>query len=60
MYAILSYKEAPTMTMRYSNPENQLKSTPNIIIDCFYNLVMNKDFKKLTVSEICEEAGISR
>ena len=36
------------------------KSTIDVIIDCFYGLVMKKDFKKLTVSEICEEANISR
>lgn len=46
--------------MSYSNPENKIKSSTHIIIDCFYRLVMNKDFKKLTVSEICQEAGISR
>lgn len=46
--------------MSYSKPKNKSKSTSELIIDCFYNLVMNKDFKKLTVSEICEAAGISR
>lgn len=30
------------------------------IINCFQQLVIEKDFKKLTVSEICEEANISR
>jgi AcrR family transcriptional regulator len=46
--------------MRQTYSENYSNSTSDIIINCFYQLVMNKDFKKLTVSEICEEAGISR
>jgi len=39
---------------------NRVKSTAEAIMNCFHKLVMEKDFKKLTVSEICEEAGVSR
>lgn len=40
--------------------EKNLNSTAIKIINSFYQLVMSQDFIKLTVSEICEEAQISR
>ena len=40
--------------------EKSLNETALKIIDSFHSLIMKRDFKKLTVSEICEAAQVSR